>query len=66
MGRCPEIAEKIKDDIEREFQLPCAIGIGPNMLMAKLCLDLDAKNKGIAEWTYEDIPTKLMADFAAS
>ena len=37
------IARKIKDDIEREFQLPCAVGIGPNMLMSKLCLDLEAK-----------------------
>ncbi|PLR99833.1 Y-family DNA polymerase [Bacillus sp. T33-2] len=53
------IAEKIKDDIEREFQLPCAIGIGPNMLMAKLCLDLEAKHRGIAAWTYDDIPSKL-------
>ena len=58
-GDVSQIAEKIKDEIEREFQLPCAIGIGPNMLMAKLCLDLDAKHTGIAEWTYEDIPTKL-------
>lgn len=58
-GNVCQMAEKIKDEIEREFQLPCAIGIGPNMLMAKLSLDLDAKNKGIAEWTYEDIPTKL-------
>ena len=53
------IAEKIKDDLEREFQLPCAVGIGPNMLMAKICLDLDAKKQGISVWTYEDIPKKL-------
>lgn len=53
------IAQKIKNDIEREFQLPCAVGIGPNMLMAKLCLDLEAKKKGIAEWTFADVPTKL-------
>ncbi|WP_174734228.1 DNA polymerase thumb domain-containing protein [Mesobacillus harenae] len=58
-GDAHTIAEKIKDDIEREFQLPCAIGIGPNMLMAKLCLDLDAKKKGIDEWTYDDVPTRL-------
>ncbi|MED1468139.1 DNA polymerase thumb domain-containing protein [Bacillus salipaludis] len=58
-GDAHTIAQKIKSDIEREFQLPCAVGIGPNMLMAKLCLDLDAKKKGIAEWTYEDVPTKL-------
>ncbi|WP_251551279.1 DNA polymerase thumb domain-containing protein [Neobacillus muris] len=53
------IARKIKDDIEREFQLPCAIGIGPNMLLAKLCLDLDAKHHEVAEWTYDDVQTKL-------
>ncbi|MGG4267661.1 DNA polymerase thumb domain-containing protein [Peribacillus simplex] len=53
------MAEKIKDEIERELQLPCAIGIGPNMLMAKLCLDLEAKHKGIAEWKYEDVSNKL-------
>lgn len=53
------IARKIKDEIEREFQLTCAVGIGPNMLLAKLCLDLEAKKKGIAEWTYADVPEKL-------
>ncbi|WP_455675602.1 Y-family DNA polymerase [Pradoshia sp.] len=54
-----EIAEKIRDEIDREFQLPCAIGIGPNMLMAKLCLDLKAKKEGIAAWGYEDVQKKL-------
>lgn len=58
-GDAHTIAKKIKDDIEREFQLPCAIGIGPNMLMSKLCLDLEAKKKGIAEWTFDDVQTKL-------
>ncbi|WP_075982218.1 Y-family DNA polymerase [Bacillus massilinigeriensis] len=58
-GDAHTIARKIKDDIEREMQLPCAVGIGPNMLMAKLCLDLEAKKKGIAEWTYDDVETKL-------
>jgi DNA polymerase V len=58
-GDVTTIAEKIKDDIEREFQLPSAAGIGPNMLMAKLCLDLDAKKRGVAEWTFADVPEKL-------
>lgn len=53
------IARKIKNDIEREFQLTCTIGIGPNMLMSKLCLDLEAKKFGIAEWKYEDVQSKL-------
>ena len=58
-GNAATIAEKIKRDIELEFQLPCAVGIGPNMLMAKLCLDLEAKKKGVAEWKYEDVKEKL-------
>lgn len=58
-GDAYEIAQKIKDDIEREFQLPCAVGIGPNMLLSKLCLDLEAKKQGIAEWTYDDVKEKL-------
>ncbi|CAG9610571.1 DinB/UmuC family translesion DNA polymerase [Pseudoneobacillus rhizosphaerae] len=58
-GDATTIARKMKNDIEREFQLPCAIGIGPNMLLSKLCLDLEAKKKGIAEWTYKDVQNKL-------
>lgn len=58
-GDAEEIARKIQDDLMREFQLPCAIGIGPNMLMAKLALDLEAKKKGIVRWRYEDVPEKL-------
>lgn len=58
-GDAYTIAQKIKDDIEREFQLPSSVGIGPNMLMAKLCLDLEAKKAGIAEWTYEQVEEKL-------
>lgn len=53
------LARRIRRELEETFQLPCAIGIGPNMLMAKLCLDLEAKKKGIAEWTYKDVPEKL-------
>ncbi|MEH7222869.1 UV damage repair protein UvrX [Bacillus sp. JJ1566] len=58
-GDATTIARKIRQEIKAEYGLTCAIGIGPNMLMAKLCLDLDAKKKGIAEWTYDDIPEKL-------
>ncbi|ONK21833.1 UV damage repair protein UvrX [Siminovitchia sp. FSL H7-0308] len=53
------VAQKIRDEIFREFQLTCSIGIGPNMLLSKLCLDLEAKKTGIAKWTYEDVPKKL-------
>ncbi|WP_246942438.1 DNA polymerase IV [Bacillus pinisoli] len=58
-GDAYTIAKKIKNDIQTEFGLPCAIGIGPNMLLSKLCLDLEAKKKGIAEWTFEDVEKKL-------
>ena len=58
-GGAVEIAEKIREELMREFQLPCAIGIGPNMLLAKLALDLEAKSSGIAYWTYGDVPEKL-------
>ncbi|MBM7660999.1 DNA polymerase V [Bacillus mesophilus] len=58
-GDAVTIAQKIRSDIQTEFGLPCAIGIGPNMLLSKLCLDLEAKKKGIAEWTFDDVETKL-------
>jgi DNA polymerase V len=54
-----EVALKIKNHILEKFKLHCAIGIGPNMLMSKLCLDLEAKKKGIAKWTYDDVRKKL-------
>lgn len=55
------IASKIQSDIQHDFGLPCTVGIGPNMLIAKLALDLESKKapNGIAKWTYEDIPKKL-------
>ncbi|HEY4554541.1 MAG TPA: UV damage repair protein UvrX [Bacillaceae bacterium] len=58
-GDAHKVAEKIRSELLREFQLTCSIGIGPNMLLSKLCLDLEAKKSGIAEWTYEDVPAKL-------
>ncbi|MDN4074657.1 DNA polymerase thumb domain-containing protein [Fictibacillus terranigra] len=56
-----KLAQAIRTAIKEEFGLPSAIGIGPNMLMSKLCLDLEAKKRGVAEWTYEDVPKKLWA-----
>lgn len=55
------IALQIKKDIYENFGLPCTIGIGPNMLLAKLALDLESKKvkNGIAKWSYEDVPEKL-------
>lgn len=58
-GTPETLISRIQDDIIRQFCLPSAIGMGPNMLMAKLALDLDAKRTGFAHWTYDDVPEKL-------
>ena len=58
-GTAYEAAKKIQHEILQNFGITCAIGIGPNMLMAKVCLDIEAKKKGIAEWRYEDVQEKL-------
>jgi DNA polymerase V len=60
-GSVEEAAAKIQAAILDRFGLPSAIGIGDNMLLAKLCLDLSAKKKpgGIGRWTYEDVPENL-------
>src|SRR5690625_4371679 len=58
-GDAEEVAELIVKEIKDTFGLSAAIGIGPNMLMAKLCLDLEAKKVGIKRWTYDDVPEKL-------
>lgn len=47
-GTPEEIADQIQRDILLDFGLPSTIGIGPNMLMAKLCLDLAAKKRPTA------------------
>lgn len=56
-----EMAKWILDTIYQETKLYATCGIGPNMLMAKLSLDIESKKAPdfIAKWTYEDIPTKL-------
>ncbi|WKA56429.1 DinB/UmuC family translesion DNA polymerase [Planococcus shixiaomingii] len=58
-GTPKAIISHLQDDIVRQFSLPSAIGLGPNMLLAKLALDLDAKKTGFAEWKYSDVPEKL-------
>lgn len=56
-----ELAKKILNEIRDELHLYATCGIGPNMLLAKLSMDIESKkNKSnIAEWTYEDVPFKL-------
>ena len=56
-----ELAKKIQNDIYKQFGLSCAIGIGPNMLLSKVCLDMEAKKTagGVAKWGYKDVKKKL-------
>lgn len=58
-GEPEETAKAIRQAIYDQFRIPSAIGIGPNMLMAKLALDIEAKTTGFAKWTYQDVPQKL-------
>ena len=56
-----ELAQRIKDEIYGETQIECTVGIGDNILLSKLSLDIEAKKTtdGIAEWRYHDVPEKL-------
>lgn len=58
-GSPEQAAKTIQQAIYEQFRIPSAIGMGPNMLMAKLALDLEAKKSGFAKWSYEDVPKKL-------
>lgn len=58
-GPIERTIERIQYDLYNQLQLPSAVGVGPNMLMSKLALDIEAKKTGVARWTYEDVPTKL-------
>ena len=56
-----ELALDILRDVRESTGLYATCGIGPNMLLAKISMDIEAKhNKDfIAKWDYDDIPTKL-------
>ncbi|MFP4478230.1 MAG: Y-family DNA polymerase [Candidatus Izemoplasmatales bacterium] len=56
-----EIARMILDRIYKDTKIYSTCGIGPNMLIAKLALDIESKHSPdfIAKWKYEDIPKKL-------
>lgn len=58
-GPPEETAKYIQQLVYNQFEIPCAVGFGPNMLMAKLALDIEAKKTGFAKWTYNDVPEKL-------
>jgi DNA polymerase V len=61
-GKCKEeFAQDIIDCVYQTTHLTVTAGIGSNLLMAKLAMDIEAKhNKNfMATWTKEDIPLKL-------
>ena len=55
------LAKKIMDTIKEKTGLTSTCGIGPNIFLAKVAMDYDAKNNKsfISKWTYKDIETKL-------
>lgn len=56
-----ELALKILKRIKEKTGLTATAGIGPNLMMAKVAMDIDAKHvkNNIAKWTYDDVKTKL-------
>lgn len=56
-----EIAIDILNEIKNKTGLYATCGIGPNMLLAKVSMDIEAKHNEdfIAQWNYNDIETKL-------
>lgn len=56
-----ELAKMILQTIEEKTGLTANCGIGPNMLLAKVAMDIDAKKykNGIVKWSYDDIREKL-------
>lgn len=57
----PEIASEILARIKAELGLTAVAGIGPNMFLAKVAMDLEAKKRpnNIAHWTQADVENKL-------
>ncbi|HBA37954.1 MAG TPA: damage repair protein [Firmicutes bacterium] len=55
------LARKIMKTIKDELGLISTAGIGPNMLIAKIAMDIEAKHNkdNIAKWTYEMIKEKF-------
>ncbi len=56
-----ELAKEILDTIYKDTGLTATCGIGPNIFMAKVAMDTDAKKykNGITKWTKDDIESKL-------
>ena len=65
-------AERLQKEIEDKTGIYCTIGIGSNMLLSKVAMDIEAKHtsNGITEWRYHDVPQKMwkitpLRDFGA-
>lgn len=58
-----DLAARIQKDILDRFGLVATVGMGPNMFLAKTCLDNEGKKRPPyrAYWGYEDVKTKLWA-----
>ena len=56
-----ELALEILDRINKKTGLYASCGIGPNMFLAKVAMDVEAKKykDGIAKWGYDDIQNSL-------
>lgn len=56
-----ELAQRILTTLFEKTGLTANCGIGPNILLAKIAMDIDAKKykNGIVKWEYEDIEKKL-------
>lgn len=56
-----ELAKEIMNTIYKKLGLTTTCGIGPNILLAKVAMDIEAKHTkdNLAKWTYDDVEKKL-------
>ncbi len=56
-----KIAKAILQKVVQTTKIPASVGIGDNFLLAKLALDIEAKNNvnNMAYWTVNDVESKL-------
>ena len=56
-----DLGEKIINTIYEKTGITATCGIGPNMLLSKVSMDIEAKHNrnNIAKWDYNDVETKL-------
>ncbi len=56
-----DLALKVMKAVKDRLGLTTTAGIGPNILLAKIAMDVEAKHNknNISKWTYNDVQTKL-------